>query len=211
MIFPMIMCTKFAGIVNTRISLYYCNGGDYSRSTRVLPRSCPLSICSIRVPRFLRLTRVTMLSSILGFQSVERCSQRVWRKGMGQCWESIPIKETPLKIKGKTLMGRSGEATLPQQVTTPQASVDLMAVAKISPPTVSITPAQRGFKIGGPVFSRNLPRSMTFLTPKPSRNPVSGLPDTASTVYPSLTSIAQARDPTPPVAPVTRMDPWSKS
>ncbi len=61
---------------------------------------------------------------------------------IGQFWESIPMSETPRRIKGKTVNGRSGDATLPQQVTTPRKSVDLMAAAKISPPTVSITPAQ---------------------------------------------------------------------
>ena len=40
-------------------------------------------------------------------------------------------------------MGRSGDATLPQQVTAPCSLVDLMAVDRISPPTVSTTPAQR--------------------------------------------------------------------
>lgn len=78
------------------------------------------------------------------------------RISIGQFEESIPKILTPLKINGYTVVGSSGDATLPQQVTEPPYFIDLIVVARISPPIVSITPAQSPFNIGLPVVSAAL-------------------------------------------------------
>ena len=78
--------------------------------------------------------------------------------------------------------GQPGDATLPQQVTAPCSLVDLMAVARISPPTVSITPAQRPFKRGFPEVSVASLLEITFLAPRSIRNCFSSIfPVTATT------------------------------
>jgi len=53
------------------------------------------------------------------FHSWESFSHALYRMSMGQLCELTPMRETPLKIKGNTVMGSSGDAALPQQVTTP--------------------------------------------------------------------------------------------
>ena len=55
--------------------------------------------------------------------------------------ESIPINLTPLKINGKTLVFNSWDEVNPQQVATPSYFICFKAAARISPPTVSTTPA----------------------------------------------------------------------
>ncbi len=51
----------------------------------------------------------------------------------------------PLSINGYTVVESSGEATFPQEVMQPPYLVDLRAVARMLPPTVSMTPAHLSF------------------------------------------------------------------
>ena len=59
--------------------------------------------------------------SCAGRQSPASLCHTVLRRGRGHCTESMPIRLTPRRMKGKTLTFRSTEPTRPQQVTAPPA------------------------------------------------------------------------------------------
>ena len=144
------------------------------------------------------------------FHSLANLSQSFNLGGMGHCTESIPSKDTPRKINGNTLTLRSAEAVSPQHVTAPPYWVAFMACARYSPPTVSIAPAYCSFNIGRSLFSSSSSRVMTLIAPSEVRkDSCSFFPVQATTEYPALAKIATATEPTPPVAPVTKISPLS--
>src|SRR5262249_57537694 len=88
--------------------------------------------------------------------------------------------------------------------------VDLMAVARMLPPTASTTPVHRPFCNGLPDVSFASSREMMDLAPSFVRNSRSSVfPVEVTTLKPSLERIPTATLPTPPVAPVTRTSPES--
>jgi len=93
----------------------------------------------------------------------------------------------------------------------PQGAVVRISSASMPSPTLSIAPPQ-AVLASGPPFVASLSRPITRLAPRPSRySSASGLLLTATTSKPSPTSKSMAKLPTPPVAPVTAIGPWSGS
>ena len=84
------------------------------------------------------------------------------------CTESMPNRETPLKMKGATLPGRSIPAARPQAATTPPYLVMERTLASVAEPTESTAAAQRSLAsgLGGPLSSA---RSMISFAPSPLR------------------------------------------
>ena len=166
------------------------------------------------------------ISSIFGFNSSSETSvtssarsifhspasllQAICLERMGISTESTPSRLTPRRINGNTLTLRSGDMALPHAATRPLYFAALSAVARILPPTVSTTPAQRGFCSGLPDVSFASSREIIVLAPSPIRKACSfAFPVAATTLKPSLPRIATATLPTPPVAPVTNTSPES--
>ena len=100
----------------------------------VRPLCLPCSIKSISASSPVSDVSDVILSSQGIFHSFAILSQAFWRNGMGQFCESIPMRVTPRRMNGNTVRGNSWEATLPQQVMQPPGAVDLIDVARISPP-----------------------------------------------------------------------------
>ncbi len=172
------------------------------RSTTTLPRTPPLRISSIFGFNSSSETSVTSSASSM-FHSPASLLQAICRERMGISTESTPSRLTPRRINGNTLTLRSADMALPHALTRPPCFAVLSAVARILPPTVSTTPAQRGFCSGRPDVSFTSSREMIALAPRPVRNSFSlVLPVAATTLKPSLARIATATLPTPPVAPV---------
>ena len=137
-------------------------------------------------------------------------SHNLKRGGIGHCTESIPSNETPRKINGNTLTLRSAAAVRPQHVTAPPYCVALIACARYSPPTVSTAPANCSLSMGRSLFSNSSSRVITLLAPSVFKNDsCSFFPVHATTEKPALANRATATEPTPPVAPVTRISPLS--
>ena len=129
--------------------------------TTTRPRICPDRMRSIWSFSSDKSHSAIMLFRVLIFQSVARRCQIFSLRSMGHKTESMPISLTPRRINGYTVVCSSGEDTRPQQVITPWYCVVLMSVDRMFPPTVSIAAAQRPDRMGRPVSSSNVRRSMT--------------------------------------------------